>query len=550
MKTYLLAFFLALAVSASAAITDFSGVENIPIQGGGREKPYFTYATETLQTLTGRATYRDGERKIPAMEAIFDIGFHPHAWGERPLILIDYKPLKEAIGLPTDRKLFSLSELAANEGLKERVAEVEKLLGDPAKPKLNREQTEVSEITARVRLAHALMEGNAFAFVPHPSGPVWLPVAFVAKAYPNAGGEAVAQGWTELGNAFLKGDDTAFRSAAGKFASGLSALRPDAYPSADVMKLETVYGKAHPFRWAWLLYALAAIVLWVTTLWARSGGYRIAWGLISIGFVLQIAGFVARIIIGGRGPVTNMYESVIWAAFGTILFAMILEAIYRSRYMFLGATPVAVVCLILADTQTTILKPSIDPLAAVLRNNFWLSTHVTSITLSYAAFALALGVGHIVLGKVFFRRPVSAALYNYLYRSLQIGVLLLAIGTILGGVWANVSWGRFWDWDPKETWALIALLGYLAILHGRIAGWWKGFGLAVGSVLAFQSVLMAWYGVNFVLGEGLHSYGFGTGGFPAVLAYVIAEVVFVALVIARRKKESAAAEPEVEEIEA
>src|SRR5690606_14365338 len=144
-----------------------------------------------------------------------------------------------------------------------------------------------------------------------------------------------------------------------------------------------------------------------------------------------------------------------------------------------------------------------------LQSNFWLATHVLIITLGYAAFLLALAVAHIALGKVILGGKPSAAIYNYIYRALQIGVLLLAVGTILGAVWANYSWGRFWDWDPKETWALIALLAYLFLLHGRIAGLWGGFGLAVGSVLGFLTVVMAWYGVNFVLGVGLHSYGFG-----------------------------------------
>ena len=103
-------------------------------------------------------------------------------------------------------------------------------------------------------------------------------------------------------------------------------------------------------------------------------------------------------------------------------------------------------------------------------------------------------------------------------------------------MWANYSWGRFWDWDPKETWALITLLGYLIVLHGRIAGKWAGFGMAVGSVLAFQGVLMAWYGVNFVLGVGLHSYGFGTGGFGWALLFVATEIAFVTLASIRRPR--------------
>jgi ABC-type transport system involved in cytochrome c biogenesis permease subunit len=231
-----------------------------------------------------------------------------------------------------------------------------------------------------------------------------------------------------------------------------------------------------------------------------------------------------------------MYESVVWVAFGTIFFALVFEAIYRSRYFLLGAVPVAVASLILADTQPVILDRSIHPLVPVLADNFWLTTHVLTITLSYAAFALALGVGHIILGKSILGGKASPALHNYLYRTLQIGVLLLAIGTILGGVWANYSWGRFWDWDPKETWALIAFLTYLFLLHGRIAGKWGGFGMAVGAVLAFQSVIMAWYGVNFILGVGLHSYGFGTGGLPGAVAFVLCEFAFVALAVIRQKR--------------
>jgi ABC-type transport system involved in cytochrome c biogenesis permease subunit len=229
-----------------------------------------------------------------------------------------------------------------------------------------------------------------------------------------------------------------------------------------------------------------------------------------------------------------MYESVIWVAFGTVLFALIFETIYRAGTFLLGAVPVAVASLILADSQPMILDRSIHPLVPVLRDNFWLTTHVLSITLSYAAFALALGVAHVVLGRIIAGHRPAETLYLYLYRTLQVGVLLLATGTILGGVWANYSWGRFWDWDPKETWALTALLGYLFLLHGRITGLWGGFGLAVGSVLAFLSVLMAWYGVNFVLGAGLHSYGFGTGGFSVVFSFVGLELVFVLLAFFRR----------------
>lgn len=147
-----------------------------------------------------------------------------------------------------------------------------------------------------------------------------------------------------------------------------------------------------------------------------------------------------------------------------------------------------------------------------------------------AAFALAVGLGHVLMIRSLFksqRQHEPSPSHHFLHRVLQIGVLLLAAGTILGGVWANYSWGRFWGWDPKETWALIALLLYIFALHGRVAGWWGDFGLCVAAAVCFNGALMAWYGVNFVLGKGLHSYGFGGGGLFWIGLLVGIDLLFV-----------------------
>jgi cytochrome c biogenesis factor len=112
-------------------------------------------------------------------------------------------------------------------------------------------------------------------------------------------------------------------------------------------------------------------------------------------------------------------------------------------------------------------------------------------------------------------------------------VLLLAVGIMLGGVWADYSWGRFWGWDPKEVWSLVALLGYLVVLHSRFAGWVGHRGLAALAVACFAFVVMAWYGVNFVLGAGLHSYGFGGGGQAYVYAAVVLQLAYVAVALLR-----------------
>jgi ABC-type transport system involved in cytochrome c biogenesis permease subunit len=221
-----------------------------------------------------------------------------------------------------------------------------------------------------------------------------------------------------------------------------------------------------------------------------------------------------------------------------MLLALVFEAVYKTHVFAACAGALGALALIIADS-VPIFDGAIAPLVPVLRDNMWLTVHVLTIMLGYAAFTLAMGIGHLNLGLYFFR-PGDVVLFKrlslFLYRALQLGTLFLAVGTLLGGVWASYSWGRFWGWDPKETWALIALLGYLAVLHGRFAGWIKDFGMAVGSILGYLLVLMAWYGVNYVLGTGLHSYGFGSGGYWYVGSFVTFEALVVGAAALRRRR--------------
>jgi hypothetical protein len=517
----------ACAASLSGAAADVlpAALETIVIQEGGRKKPYLVFAEETLRSLSGKTSLSLDGGKRDAMKVITGIWMDPSRdWKSKELILVSNRPLKNRLGLDPARKLFSWDELSSNEVLaREIVSAAETRSRDP-RAKLAGLQKEASDVGLRMGLFESLLSGDAFRILPPTAGSEWQ--APTANEMP----------LKTLRAASSTNDQRLFDHTVQEFTGSVAMM--GALPSPGKIRLEVVYQKARPFRWAWILYAAAGIVLLISrSSWERMG-YRAAWSLAGGGFLLQAAGLLARVLIAGRPPVTNMYESVIWVAFGTILFALIFEAIHRAGTFLLGAIPVAVASLILADSQPMILDRSIHPLTPVLRDNFWLTTHVLSITLSYAAFALALGVAHVALGRIIAGRNPSETLYTYLYKTLQVGVLLLATGTILGGVWANYSWGRFWDWDPKETWALIALLGYLFLLHGRISGMWGGFGLAIGSVLAFLSVLMAWYGVNFVLGAGLHSYGFGTGGFPLVATFVAFELLIVAMAVLRRSGRS------------
>jgi ABC-type transport system involved in cytochrome c biogenesis permease subunit len=520
-------------ISIATALAQVSpkSLESLVIQEGGRKKPYLVFTEETLRSLSGKTALNMDGQKQDAMTVITGFWMSPDdSWKAKQLILVSNLPLRKHLSLEPARKLYSWNELTSNDALsKEITAGVETRRRDP-RAKLVGLQKEASDVGMRMGLFESLLKGDDFKIIAPLSGSDWLTTA---QLDPTEGKDIIdsvhsmRSAWTHL-------DPSRFDEAA----TSLLRLQKQVggLPSDWKISLEVVYQKAHPFRWAWILYAAAGIVLLLSrNSWERRG-YQLAWVLAGSGFLIQAAGLLSRVLIAGRPPVTNMYESVIWVAFGTILFALIFETIYRAGSFLLGAVPVAVASLILADSQPVILDHSIHPLTPVLRDNFWLSTHVLSITLSYAAFALSLGVAHVALAQIIAGRKPTAILYTYLYKTLQVGVLLLTTGTILGGVWANYSWGRFWDWDPKETWALTALLGYLFLLHGRISGLWGGFGLAVGSVIAFMSVLMAWYGVNFVLGAGLHSYGFGTGGFPLVATFVGCELLFVAIAFLKKQR--------------
>ncbi|RYZ62385.1 MAG: cytochrome C biogenesis protein, partial [Proteobacteria bacterium] len=312
------------------------------------------------------------------------------------------------------------------------------------------------------------------------------------------------------------------------------------YDHDQKIKVETFYNHFHPFRWAYIFYLLASIALLMVWTMNRPSWMKAAWTLTAIGFAIHTFGFIMRMYLMDRAPVTNMYETVVWMSWGAVVFASILEKIYKFRFVLLAGTLGAMVALIVADSAPAVLDPALQPLEPVLRSNYWLTVHVMTITISYAAFFLAFVLGDI--GMVYYIRGEEKhqdkikAIAVSIYRSIQIGVVFLAPGIILGGIWADYSWGRFWGWDPKETWALIALLGYLAVLHARMGGMLRNFGMIATGIIAFSLVVMAWYGVNFVLGAGLHTYGFGAGGVEYVAVLILAHFLLVLYASMVRKK--------------
>ena len=516
-------------------------LQNLAVQLDGRKKPLDTVARETVAQIHGKNSYQavNGD-KLDYLNTYLSLWFNNRNWNNEPLILFNYRPLKEKLGLDPDEKYFSFSELIESDLRAFLIAIKQK---QAAGIDLNRDETEAVTIEQRMALVVATVGVNRLPLVPHPNdiNGTWVSVEDAGKYYD---ADAVAQIQTTydaLKQSYRNSpeDEISLGQIAAEFQTELASLSPEVYPETAVLNREVRFYNLHPFANAWMIYALGFIIMLLVLLFKSLDFYWGAIGVFSTGLLINVYGIWERMQIAGRPPVTNMYESVIWVGFGISAIALLFELIYRAKYYLLAAAPLSIVCLVLADSLPAILDPSIQPLVPVLRDNFWLSIHVPTITLSYASFALSLGLGHIILGHYLFAPQAKErirSLSKWNYGVLQVGVLLLTTGIILGGIWAHYAWGRFWGWDTKETWALIALMCYVVPLHGRLVGWLADFGLTVTSVVSFNAVLMAWYGVNFVLGTGLHSYGFGSGDSVLTVASVVGlDLLFVLVVAAKYK---------------
>lgn len=514
---------------------DFRSVRDIPILDGGRIKPLDSFAGETLREITGRWNFQHCD----PLAYLFSF-MTSEDWFQAPIVRVDYLPLKEILGVDASVNYLSYAQISSNPHFQEWIGQVSQKTDN--NNKLSRLENEIAKIYHKLMLLQDVQQKKTLTLVPQSHDSMeakgltvkqmteteWLTLDQI-QGYPEDAQQKLKTTFANLLEA-VKADSAAnFEANALQFKEQLAKLNPSLYPPAIDISREITYNHARPFLNAWIYYLLAFLLFLFSFYFQKNRVlYWMSMAVCLVGFSYNSWGLILRSLVSHRPPVSNMYESVIFVGWGIILFAVIFELIYRERWFAAIASILGVVTLIMADFLP--FDSNIEPLVPVLRSNYWLTNHVLTITLSYSAFALAMGLAHINLGIYFYRpnrRDLLRTLSLFLYRVLQVGTVLLAAGTILGGVWAAESWGRFWGWDPKETWALISLLGYMAILHARRANWIADFGTALCSVIGFWLILMTWYGVNFVLATGLHSYGFGSGGGIFILEYMVLEILFL-----------------------
>ncbi|HXH75922.1 MAG TPA: cytochrome c biogenesis protein CcsA [Bacteriovoracaceae bacterium] len=466
----------------SFAQLDFcnADLETFPVQAGGRDKPFYVLATEGIRFISGDAKVGT----LTATEAFCQLTMKGFGIPSEIQINIkvDHPEVKTLLRLQDDESNIPATSLANKMGLIE--AELVRIKEN------NSYRKELNKVDQRYKTYLAITQGRAWT----------IPVAKNNTVHFVSAAEFLTK--EKVLDATKKSQSPVqyiFEQAKNEYLK----VKGDGY------LLELKYYKWNLFLWSMLL-SLIGIFLFVVLKNKLPGTI-----ITVLSLAVQVSAMAMRVMISGRAPVTNMYETVMFSGFGALVIGCIITLMRKEKAFVIAGLAFNFLTLMMMKFANGMLDPGISPLVPVLRDNFWLSTHVTTVILSYAALALSWVLANsILIRSRFFKIDSKEHRYqvDLIYTCIKFGVVLLATGVILGGIWADYSWGRFWGWDPKETWSLIVLLIYMAILHGKSTSWIPPKRFVPLVAAAFLTVMMAWFGVNYILASGLHSYGFSEGG--------------------------------------
>jgi ABC-type transport system involved in cytochrome c biogenesis permease subunit len=457
--------------------------------------------------------------------------------GLLPTLTIDSLVLAQELGLPANEKLSYLA-------FARKADQVEQVLR-----KYGSAPGEVGQ--AAQRLAAALSErladsrSSVFAILPpgsaDPTGSRWhSPWALLAEAPLEADQDALLTSLEGIVQGLLSGDEAAVRSHVATYQQ-LEATRLGSAARPAAVATEMSYNRTAPFEKSAALYVLSLLLLMGSWMVWRKGLWRAAMVAAGLGLLIHTAGIVMRTVIMARPPVSNMYETVIFTGFIAALAGLIVELARKDGLGIFVAVTVGAALHFIGFSYASD-GDTMGMLVAVLDSNFWLATHVITITVGYGAAVAAAVLGHVYLVHAAVR-PGEASKLRTTARNMLgltlIALLFTTLGTILGGIWADQSWGRFWGWDPKENGALLIVMWLLLLVHGRRTGHVEAPELGAGLVLTNIVVAAAWFGVN-LLNVGLHSYGFTDSIAMNLAIFCGAEALFVGImypiVLARRSQ--------------
>ncbi|MEO5959015.1 MAG: cytochrome c biogenesis protein CcsA [Opitutaceae bacterium] len=564
---------------------DVVGFGKLPALANGRFKPFDTVARVALrQFQRNQSVTLANHEKLSATEWLLDVFFRSEVADNYRVFRIDHPDVLGFLHLTRtdgqEEKLFAFSQIIP------QIAELQrqvKLASDTDAGLRTPFQRATLQLYANLvqyqRLKHSLVAPGRPDFVNELLSLQTGVAAFLAQQAGQPHDEAAAARLIDVAERFKdmskwgllvvppndpKADDTAWSTTGATLLGALQSrqLNPTAVAYAglgqawaekratDFNKIlelyratltkrfgarleksdvETRFNAAGVFTKSFVLYAVAffaALFSWLV--WPQSLG-RTAFWLVIVAWLVATAGIGVRMWLEGRPPITNLYSSALYVGWGAVALCLGLEYFFRNAIGSAAAGIVGFGTLIVAD-RLQFSGDTLEMMQAVLDSKFWLATHVTVVASGYSATCLAGFLALIYVFRGVFTKTLDKATADSLARMVY-GIVCFAtlfsfVGTILGGIWADQSWGRFWGWDPKENGAVMIVLWNVLILHARWGGLIKQRGLMCLAIFGNVIFCWSWFGTN-MLGVGLHSYGFNDGGFVALVSFVISQVVAI-----------------------
>jgi ABC-type transport system involved in cytochrome c biogenesis permease subunit len=575
-------------VPRKVAIDDFDlgKFGQIPVLVGGRVKPLDTVARNSLLIIHGKQELRlESGKRLSAMQWLTDTFFNAPVADQYPVFIVQNADVLGLFGWQqSDRKYFSFADFAPFlKQVDEQGAQSDKLeavqrsayqsailnlrnglslyqrLKNSIQPESaqdfaaelhrfestvpgaakaargramgeNFDKAKLDDVAAMIQRYERLSEMAYVLAVPpfgqndqwHSVGDSLLRSVGIGEIHP------IVTEYAVVGDAYRADDWTLFNQHVQVMTDWFAKGQPNATKRAS---FEFLFNRLEPFTQSMTLYVLAFLLACASWLgWSRPLR-RSAFYILLLALAIHTFGLVSRMYLQERPPVTNLYSSAIFIGWGAVIVALILERIFKDGIGAACAGAIGFVTLIIAHHLAG-SGDTLEMLQAVLDTNIWLATHVVAITTGYSAMFLAgmLAIIYVVRGvfTTSLKKQTADSLARMTYGVVCFATLFSFVGTVLGGIWADQSWGRFWGWDPKENGAVLIVLWCAIILHARWGGFIRQRGLMIMALFGNIVTSFSWFGVN-MLGVGLHSYGFMQKAFPWLVGFMISQVALMAV---------------------
>ncbi|MCT7511381.1 cytochrome c biogenesis protein CcsA [Aliarcobacter cryaerophilus] len=514
---------------------------------GGRMKPLATLNKEIVQKLSGKSSFMG----MDANQIVLGMITRPDIWKDVKIIKINTPKLKKFLGVPESEKYISFSEAFGEKNDYLLAKESEKaLLTKPIER--GTYEKDIIKVDEKLNIIYSVFNGALLNIFPKvydeqsvDDNFKWYSPIEAMQEFSGQNQAAIGSVVRGLFNSTMDFDWNSANNYIDMIALYQDKVGTDIKPTASKINAEIVFNKLDIFFNLTLAYVLLGFIMVVLAFvvifkpeFKPAKTTKIIFAILTILFAIQTFGMGYRWYLSGHAPWSDIYETLIYISWSAIFAGVIF---FRNSLLALGAATI-IAGIFMFTAHLTDVDPQITSLVPVLKS-YWLTIHVSILTASYGFFGLSAILGFLTLIMFIFRknRPHLDDVVKHVSAineiSLIIGLACITIGNFLGGVWANESWGRYWGWDPKETWAYVSIVVYALVIHLRfVKSLNTPYVLATASLLAFSSIMMTYLGVNFYL-SGMHSYATGDPVPIPMWAYLTVATAFTAIILAYKNRD-------------